>query len=78
MKTTKPTAGVGDLSPVRVKREGGDSERMNEDEPGWSEPDAVVKTEDMGVPCKAELTEVSGASMFFCVPMYRVFRVGRT
>lgn len=64
-KTKKRAAGVGDVHPVRVKRERIDTDKvMAEDESrAKSEPETVVKTEDMEVvPCKEEEpTEAAGA-----------------
>ena len=52
------------MRPVRVKREGTDSSVPDDEEArACPEPDAVVKTEDMEVSCKAEPAEVAGAQM---------------
>ena len=50
------------MHPVRVKREGADSSVPDDEEArACPEPDAVVKTEDMEVSCKAEPAEAAGA-----------------
>ena len=61
---TKKRAGSRDLRPVRVKRERDDSNSVMDagESRALSESDAVVKTEDMEVPCcKVEPTAAAGA-----------------
>lgn len=73
MTTNKRAAGLGNLSPVRVKRERVDSDRtIDKDGPtAWPESDAAVKTEGMKVSCKVEHTEAAGA--FKALLRYHVF-----
>ena len=60
-KRARRSAGGGDLHPVRVKREGADNSVPDDEEAtACPEPDAVVKTEDMEVPCKVEPTKGAG------------------
>eukprot|EP00752_Nemacystus_decipiens_P010942 g9724.t1 len=66
--TNKPArrgAGGEDLYPVRVKRQPVDNSSVPDDERAGDcpETDAVVKAEDMEVPCKAEPTKATGLTI---------------
>lgn len=63
-KRARRSAGSENLDPVRVKREEDDDAVPDDEKPAaCPEPEAMVKTADIGVPYKSEITEAAGGAL---------------